>query len=74
MGATSPTTWSAHALAHFVHADNYTPLPRLIFLGGRNPANPLIACERRNIRPHILHTSIGLDCFAKIRRHFMHHI
>jgi len=51
MNATGPTTRSALP----VYKPRARPLdpatPRLRFLGRDNPADPLIACERRNILP-----------------------
>ena len=73
MRATSPTTWSAHAFAHFIKTDCYTAVPSFIFLGRYDPADPFIARERCDIRPYSFHFSVRLDCFAKIRWHSMYH-
>ena len=73
MRAAGPTARTAHAFAHFIKADCYTTVSGFIFLGRCNPANPFIARERCDIRPYILCHRIRIDCFAKIRRHFMYH-
>ena len=51
MRASGPTTRPAHTLSHFIEADFHTAVPGLVLLGGRDPAYPLIACQRRNARP-----------------------
>ncbi len=72
MRTASPATRPPHAAAHFIKANCYPTASRFILLGRYNPANPLITCKRRDIRPHILHFRITLDCFGKIHRHFVH--
>ena len=71
MRATRPTARSAHPFAHFIEADSYPVVSGFILLSRCHPTNPLIARQRCDIRPHILHNGVRLDCFTKIRWHSM---
>ena len=73
MGAAGPAARSAHAFAHFIKPHRYAAASGFIFLSRRNPANPLITRQRRDIRPYIFHLRIGSDGLAKIRGHFVYH-
>ena len=64
-----PTTRSAHAFPHFIETDLYAAVPGLVLLSGCDPADPLIACEWRNGRPHIRDNRVGLDRSAEVCRH-----
>src|SRR5215469_7700636 len=72
MRASRPTARPAHAFSHFIETDFYAAVPRLVFLGGGDPAYPLIACQWRNARPYIHDNCVGLDRLAKICRHWVH--
>ena len=51
MNTPSPATWPAHAAFEFRESFLDTDIPRLRFLARRNPANPLVACERGDVFP-----------------------
>ena len=74
MRASRPATRPSRAASHFIEADRDATRSGLIFLGRDNPANPLIARERRNIRPQRLRLSIRLNRPAKICWHCVRHI
>ena len=52
MSTAGPTTRPAHPAFELGDSLPDTDTPRFRFFAGRNPANPLIARERRNIVPH----------------------
>jgi hypothetical protein len=59
---------------HFVKTDGDATFSGFVLLGRRNPADPLIARQWRNIRPQLPRNSVGVDCFAQIRRDSMWHL
>ena len=66
MRATLPTARPAHAAAHLIEPYSDTMGSRFLFLCGSDPADPLVAREWRDIRPHAFHLSVRLDCPSKI--------
>ena len=72
MRATGPTARPAHPVAHFIEADLDPAVSGVSLLRRRHPADPLIARQRRDIRPDIPHHTVRADGFAKIRWHFVH--
>lgn len=81
MRTAGPAAWPApayatasagkHAFAHFIKPDRDAAPSRLSLLRGGNPADPFVACERRNIRPHVFDDRIRGNCLAKIHRQCM---
>ena len=67
-----PTTRSAYTFTHLVHTDNNTPFSGFGFFRRNHPTDPLIPRKRCDIRPQMLRMKIGIDCFFKIRREFVH--
>jgi hypothetical protein len=53
VGTACPTTWATHPFTHFIETNSYSALSGFIQLGGRNPADPFIAGQRRDIRPYL---------------------
>src|SRR5262245_30309399 len=73
MRATGPTARPAHAFAHFVETDLYATFPSLVLLRRRNPANPLVSCQRSDSRPEALCSGVGFDGTAEVFRRFVDH-
>lgn len=71
MRAARPTAGSAHTFAHLIKPDRDPTAPGFILLRGSDPANPLIARQRRDFLPQTLYTNVRVDRFAKIRRNAM---
>ncbi len=66
-----PTAWPSHSSKHLIDADLDAALPSFFLLGRGNPADPLVSCQRRYIRPHLLDGGIGSDGGAKVRWQLM---
>jgi hypothetical protein len=69
MRTTRPTAGPPHAFTHLIEADAYATCSGFVFLSRCNPTDPLVACQRSDVRPHVLHDRIVFDCFAEVRRH-----
>ena len=54
MWASRPTAWATHAFVHLVYSDLDAALAGGILLGRSNPADPLVAGQRREVGPEIL--------------------
>jgi hypothetical protein len=73
MRTTGPTAGPAHALAHLVKPDGDTAFSSYVFLSGGDPADPLVARQRRNVRPHLSCNRVRMDCILEICRKPMYH-
>jgi len=73
MRAAGPTTRPAHSF-YKLGVRPFNPVtPCLRFLGRNNPADPLIARQRRNILPGWSRRFGGSNDFSQVRRKFMDH-
>src|SRR5262245_41820273 len=59
--AAGPTAWPAHSSAHLIDADLDAMLASLLFLGRRNPTDPLVSCQRGDIGPKAFGSAVGFD-------------
>jgi hypothetical protein len=71
MRTTGPTAGPPHTFTHLVEADGYATSSGFVFFSGSNPTDPLVPCQRGDVRPHLLRDRVVLDCFAEVCRHFM---
>jgi hypothetical protein len=69
--ATGPAARPAHSSAHLIDADLDAALSSLFFLGRRNPADPLVSCQWRDIGPEPLGIGVGFDSHLKVCRQFV---
>jgi len=72
MRASRPTAGPAHAALHLIDADLDTAFPCGSLLGRRDPTDPLIPSQRRDIGPQLLGRRAGLDGRTKIGGQGMH--
>lgn len=72
MRTTRPATRPAHSGFHFRKRLPDADVSRLGEFPGRDPANPLVASERRYILPERKHLQGRDDSFSKIRRKFVY--
>ena len=72
MGTTGPAARTTHAAMHFVETDNDAAHTCGLLLGGSDPADPLIACERSEVSPEGFGDSITSERLAGIGGQFVH--
>ena len=72
MRTAGPATGPTHPRRKFRKAHLDPTLPRLRFLGIENPADPFVACERRDIFPNGVRRGRVHERLPPIRRHAMH--
>lgn len=72
MRTSRPAARPAQTLVHLVEADLDSPLAGGVLFGGRYPANPLVARQRRKPRPEIPGHSIRRNRLPKIIRQLVH--
>ena len=72
MRATRPAAGPAHASLQLVDANRDTPLPGGLLLGRSDPADPLVAGQRREVRPELPDRAVSADGFAEVGREQMH--
>lgn len=73
MGTAGPAAGPPHPRRKLRKTHLDPTLPRLRFLGIENPADPLVACERRDIFPNDVRRGRVHKRFPPIRRHAMHY-
>ena len=74
MGATRPTAWSPHSLAHLINADFDTPLSGFCFLGGSNPTDPFVLGQGSKSFPKGIRQRIGYYCLMEIVGKLVHNV
>ena len=72
MRAARPATRSAHSAFHFGERFLDADTPRLGFLPGYDPANPLIACKWRDVVPERQHFRHPRDGHSEVVGQFVY--